>query len=73
MQMPAAPSVEEITSPSEILQIAAVVDALIAENDHSTCLAFVNGMLSAYATAYTMISCSRDFMRWIVDPCGPVL
>lgn len=44
LQMPAAPSVEEITSPTEILQIVAVVAALIAENDHATCLAFVNGM-----------------------------
>ena len=45
MQMPVAPSVEEITSPAEILQIVAVVAALIAENDHATCLAFLNGML----------------------------
>jgi len=43
VQAPSAPAVEEITSAGEISQILAIVAALVAENDHATCIAFVNG------------------------------
>ena len=66
--MPAAPSVEEVTSPAEILQIVAVVAALIAENDHSTCLAFVNGILCAFISTL-LRKTSALFLIAVDQPC----
>lgn len=54
MQVPAAPAVDDITPPGEVQQIVAVVAALLAENDHATCLAFVNSKCTIYASEHVM-------------------